>query len=120
MYLLIVRFQHLSHILSHYVKLHARLFGSMRAVLHAYLVGSILSLSLPLHALPLCALETNNGSDVCASSECPDEIFTGSSELSMFTFNRQFRIIIWHVFQIVFCDFVPEEEAISCLKKKQI
>ena len=40
-YLLIVRFRHLSHKLSHYVLLHARLFGSMRALLHAYLVGSI-------------------------------------------------------------------------------
>ena len=42
--------------LSHYVQLHARLFGSMRALLHAYLVGSILCLGLRLHALPLCAL----------------------------------------------------------------
>ena len=40
-YLLIVQFQHLSHMLSHYVQLHARLFGSMRVLLHAYLVGSI-------------------------------------------------------------------------------
>ena len=39
--------------LSHYVQLHARLFGSMRALLHAYLVGSIFCLSLRLHALPL-------------------------------------------------------------------
>ena len=40
-YLLIVRFRHLSHLLSHYVQLHALLFGSMRVLLHAYLVGSI-------------------------------------------------------------------------------
>ena len=59
--------------LSHYVQLHARLFGSMRALLHAYLVGSILCLGLRLHALPLCALGHNNESDVCASSKCPDE-----------------------------------------------
>ena len=59
--------------LSQYVQLHARLFGSMRALLHAYLVGSIFCLSLRLHALPLCALGHDNGSDVCASSECPDE-----------------------------------------------
>ena len=39
-YLLIVRFLHLSHMLSHYVQLHAPLFGSMGALLHAYLVGS--------------------------------------------------------------------------------
>ena len=38
--LLIVRFRHLSHMLSNYVQ-HARLFGSMRVLLHAYLVGSI-------------------------------------------------------------------------------
>ena len=59
--------------LSHYVQLHARLFGSMRALLHAYLVGSILCLGLRLHALPLCALGHINESDVCASSKCPDE-----------------------------------------------
>ena len=59
--------------LSHYVQLHARLFGSMRALLHAYLVGSLFCLSLHLYALPLCALGHNNGSYVCASSECPDE-----------------------------------------------
>ena len=40
-YLLIVPFRHLSHMLSHSVQLHARLFGSMRLLLHAYLVGSI-------------------------------------------------------------------------------
>ena len=59
--------------LSHYVKLHARLFGSMCALPHAYLVGSFFCLSLRLLALPLCAHGHNNGSDVCASSECPDE-----------------------------------------------
>ena len=38
-YLLIARFRHLSHMLSYYVQLRARLFGSMCAlhVLHAYL-----------------------------------------------------------------------------------
>ena len=68
--------------LSHYVQLQARLYGSMRALLHAYLVG----LSLRLHALPLCALGHNNGSNVCVQAAnalmrlciCP-----GSSELSM-------------------------------------
>ena len=44
------------HMLSHYVQLHARLFGSMRALL-----------------LPLCALGHNNGSHVCASSKCTGE-----------------------------------------------
>ena len=68
-YLLIVRFRHLSHMLSHYVQLHARLFGGMRVLLHAYLVGSIFCLSLRLHTLPLCALGHNNVSDVCASSK---------------------------------------------------
>ena len=43
--------------LSYYVQLHARLFGSIRALLNAYFMGSI----FVLH---------NNGSDVCASSEC--------------------------------------------------
>ena len=59
--------------ISHYVRLHARLFGSMRALLHAYLVGSMLCPGLRLHALPLCALGCNNESDACASSKCPDE-----------------------------------------------
>ena len=59
--------------LSHYEQLHIRLFGGMRVLLHAYLVGSILCLSLRLHAFPLCALGHNNVSDVCASSKCPDE-----------------------------------------------
>ena len=68
-----IRFRHLSHMLRPYVLLYARLFGSMRALLHAYLVGSIFCLSLRLYALPLCALGHNNGSDVCASSKCPDE-----------------------------------------------
>ena len=44
---LFVRFRHLSHMLSHYVQLHARLCGSMRALLHAYLVGSIFFLPEP-------------------------------------------------------------------------
>ena len=57
----------------HYEQLHARLFSSMRVLLHAYLVGSIICLSLRLHALPLCALGHNNVSDVCAGSICPDE-----------------------------------------------
>ena len=34
--------------------------------------------------------------------------------------NRQVCLINWHVFQIVFWDFMPEEEVISCLKKKPI
>ena len=70
--------------LSHYVQLHARLFGSMRA----YLVGSIFCMSLRLHALPLCALGHNNVSNVPASTKCPDEtvICTGSSELSMLAY----------------------------------
>ena len=45
--MLTVRFRHLSHMLSHYAQLHARLFGSMRALLHAYLVGSIFLLEPP-------------------------------------------------------------------------
>ena len=58
-----------------HVQIHPRLFGSMRVLLHAYayLVGSIFCLSLRLHALPLCAHGHNNGSDVCVSSEYPDE-----------------------------------------------
>ena len=34
--------------LSHYVQLHARLFGSMRALLHAYPVGSIFQRQLSI------------------------------------------------------------------------
>ena len=76
--------------LSHYVHLHARLFGRMCALLHAHLVGLIFCLSLRLHALPLCALRHNNGSDVCASSKCPDEIVhcPGSSELPMLAYKQ--------------------------------
>ena len=59
--------------LNHYVQLHAHLLGSMRALLHSYLKGSIFCLSLRLHALPLYALGHNNGTDVCASSEFSDE-----------------------------------------------
>ena len=67
--------------LTHYVQLsssiQARLFGSMRALLYAYLVGlEALDLFLsepPLHAQSLCALGHNNGSDVCSSSKCPGE-----------------------------------------------
>ena len=68
--------------LSHYVQLHARLFGSMHVLLHAYLVGSIFCLSLCLHAMPLCALGHNNVSDVCVSSKCPDETFAAEALLS--------------------------------------
>ena len=58
----------LTHMLSHYVQLHACLFGSMRALGMIYFCPS-----LRLHALPLCALGHNNGSDVRARSECLDE-----------------------------------------------
>ena len=58
--------------LSHYVQLHARLFGNKRALPHAYLVGSFFCLSLRLLAVPLCAHGHSNGSDA-ASSECLDE-----------------------------------------------
>ena len=76
--------------LSHYVQLHARLFGSMHALLHAYLAG-FFCLSLRLHALPLCALGHNNGSDVCARSECPGETVhcPCSSELSMLAYKQK-------------------------------
>ena len=81
----IVRFRHLSHMHSHYVQIsssiHARLFGSVRS---ACLSGGAVSLRyiyclslLYMHRLSLCALGhnngSNNGSEVCASSECPDE-----------------------------------------------
>ena len=107
--------------LSHYVQLHARLFGSMRALLHACL-ARFFCLSLRLHALPLCALGHNNGSDVCARSECPDETVhcPGSSELSMLAYkqtNLSYQLAC--VFIFFFCDFVPEEKTISCLKKSE-
>ena len=68
---LFVRFRHLSHMLSHYVQLHARLCGSMRALLHAYLVGSIFffaGASICMHCLyvrsdttmdPMCVRAAN-------------------------------------------------------------
>ena len=77
--------------LSHYVQLQARLFGSMCALLHAYLVGFTFCLSLRLHALRTkSALGHKNGSDVCASSECPDETVQcpDSSELSMLAYKQ--------------------------------
>ena len=88
--MLIVRFRHLSHMLSQYVQLHARLFGSMRALLHAYLVGSIFCLSLVyMHCLyvrlgttmyPMCVRAANALMRLCI---CP-----GSPELSMLTYKQ--------------------------------
>ena len=76
--------------LSHYVQIsssiHARLFDSVRSACLSGGAGSLRSiycLSLRLHALPfLCALGHNNGSEVCASSECPDEIASAQARLS--------------------------------------
>ena len=98
--------------LSHYVKLHARLFGSMRALLHAFFW-----LGRRLHALPLCALGHNNGSDVCASSECPDETVhcPSSSELSMLAYKQTSLSYQLVCVSNIVCNFVPEEVAIWCL-----
>ena len=77
--------------LSHYVRLHARLFGSMRALLHAYLVGSMLCPGLRLHAhcLHVRLDATMRPMRVRAANAlmrlyiCP-----GSSELSMLAFKQ--------------------------------
>ena len=71
--------------LNHYVQLHTRVFGSMRVLLHAYLVGSIfVRASVYMHCLyvrlgttmyPMCVRAANALMRLCI---CPD-----SSELSM-------------------------------------
>ena len=78
--------------LNHYVQFHARLCGSMHALLHAYLVGSIFCLSLRLHALPLCVLADKTMDLMCVRAAnalmrlciCP-----GSSELSMLAYKQR-------------------------------
>ena len=75
-------------------------------------------------ALPLCALGHNNWSDVRVRAvNALMRLCIAQALLSgrCSHINRHFCLISWHVFQVfVFCDFVPEEEAISCLKKKPI
>ena len=98
--------------LNHYVQLHAHLLGSMCALLHSYLKKSIFCLSLRLPALPLYALGHNNETEVCASGGCA---FAQALLICLcLHINRQVCLIRWHVFQIVFWDFVPEAEVISC------
>ena len=81
-YLYIVRFRHLSHMLMHlaaYRHVYLVACNNMHTLLHAYLVGlEALDLFFCLsrtnmHGLSLCALGHNSGSDVCSSSECPSE-----------------------------------------------
>ena len=76
--------------LSHYVQLHAHLFGSMRALLHAYLVGSILSEIPSIHALPLCAQARDTTMDLtcvrAANALMRLCICPGTSELSMLAY----------------------------------
>ena len=63
---------------------------------------------------PMCVRAANALMRLCI---CP-----GSSELLMLAYKQTSCgcLISWHVFHIVFSDFLPEEEAISCLKKKLI
>ena len=95
-----LRYRHLSHMLCHYVQLfsgiHAHLFCSMQSNACATACLSseagthksvFVRASVYMHRLSLCALRHNNGSDVCASSECPGVrlcICLGLPELSMF------------------------------------
>ena len=54
---------------------------------------------------PMCVQAANALMRLCI---CP-----GSSELSMLAYKQTSFFISWHIFQIVFCDFMPKEEAIS-------
>ena len=120
MYLLKVRVWYLSHMLSNLcVSIHARLFGSMCVLLHAYLVRFIFCLSLRLHALPLYA----RTAFMCARAQqwiwcvCKQQMLSGDCVFAQALLscqcshmNRQVCLISWHMFQIVFF-------ATSCPKK---
>ena len=76
--------------LCRYVQLHARLFGSMRALLHAYLVWSIfVRASVYMHCLYVRSDTTMDPMCVRAANAlmrlyiCP-----GSSELSMLAYKQ--------------------------------
>ena len=135
MYLLIVRFPYSSHKLCLVTQKKVYCFGLviMCNYMHAYLEACMrycmliwwdLFLSEPLSTCTafmcaraqrwMCVRAANALMRLCI---CPD-----SSELSMLAYkiNRQVCLISWHVFQIVFCDFITKEEAIACLKKKPI
>ena len=124
--------------LAAYTPLYLEACSNMHALLHAYLVGmEALDLffvwaSVYMHLLSLCALRHNNGSDMCASSElrhnngsdvcasreCPGE----TVHLPRLVWVVDVRITDSFVLFVAcvsksFCDFVPEVEAISCLKK---
>ena len=110
--------------LAAYTPLYLEACSNMRALLHAYLVGmEALDLffvwaSVYMHRLSLCALRHNNGSDVCASSECPGE----TVHLPRLVWVVDVRITDSFVLLVAcvsksFSRFVPEVEAISCLKK---
>ena len=98
--------------------------SNMRALLHAYLVGlEALDLffvwaSVYMHRLSLCALRHNNGSDVRASSECPGETVHLPRLVWVVDvrITDSFVLLVGMCFKKI-CDFVPEVEAISCLKK---
>ena len=107
--------------------IHARLFGSMQYHIWATAclstgAGTLRSVfvlaSVYMHRLSLCALRHNNGSDVCASTDCPGE----TVHLPRLVWVVDIRITDLFVLIVCmcfkkFCDFVPEVEAISCLKK---
>ena len=107
----IVRFRLLLHTLSHYVQIsssiHARLFGSVRYCLLIWWgwKPKIYLLSEPPSTL--CALGhnngSNNGSEVCASSEYPDETAFAQARLSCrCSHNILVSLISWHVVGMCF------------------
>ena len=121
-YLLIVRFRHLTHTLSHYVKLHARLFGSMRALLHAYLMWSFFLSEPPSTYTAFMCARTQQWIRCACEQRMPwwDCAFAQvllSCRCSHI--NRQVCLISWHVFQTVFCGFVPEEEEIRAWRRSR-
>ena len=118
-----VRFRHLSYMLSHYG--HTRTFfffiacSTMRALLHAYLVGLeplglFFCLSLRLHAPPffMCAQSQQWIRCVC-EQRMPwwDCAFAQARLSCRYSHNRLVCLISWHVLQKVF--------AISCQKHKR-
>ena len=62
---------------------------------------------------PMCVRAANALMRLC--------ICTGSSELSMLTYKQiSLLYLVGMCFKKKICDFVPEEEAISCMKKEPI
>ena len=80
-------------------------------------------MSLSLHARPffMCA-QTQQWIRCVGEQQMPwwDCAFAQARLICRYSHNRLVCLNSWYVFQKVFCDFVAEVEAISCLKKKPI